>query len=153
MTSKDKINLLIEISEADRKHVMLYVAFCFAIPAIVVSDIDPTGLSAPMGWLLIVATVALFVAGASFFRYGQAISHARISAIGEIMSDSVEGVRNTLFGVTEKHGRRVSIWADNKSYFYIGQALLWLGIGAFSAFFIWRINLETGVNLGLCPCP
>lgn len=117
-SSGNQVKVLLDIFEQDRKHVMIFVSLCFAIPTFTLSHLSIREI--PLwGRVMLVVSLALFVsAGLFFFRYVQRQNWKRLEGVPFILSGEVEELRDILMGPT--HG----LWARYGWLYKSGSFLL-----------------------------
>ena len=117
-SSSSQVKLLLDIFEQDRKHVMIFVSLCFAIPAFTLSHLSIR--ETPLwGRVMLVTSLALFVsAGLFFFRYVQRQNWKRLEGVPFILSGAVEELREVLMGPT------CGLWARYGWLYKSGSFLL-----------------------------
>lgn len=136
-----KIKLLLDIVEKDRRHVMIYVSICFAIPAFTIANIKDLPRSYIIRGLLILALGSFIGAGVSYFTYAQRIHWKRLAAIQHVVALNAPAVRTELFDPAS------GIWATAGCWYRCGNWLIFIAAFLYVAFFLTYVLL--GVRPGL----
>ena len=128
--SMDIMKILLEFLEYDRKHVMLYVAICFAVPTFTLSNIKILDAPLVTRIFLFISLSSFIIGGMGYFFYTRKIHHKRFKGIQNIMELDPEALRKTLFGVEE------GVWAEARKFYNIGKVSLIIASNFYIIFFI-----------------
>ena len=124
------IKILLDILEHDRKHVMLFVAICFAIPTFTLSKISILSTHIIARLVLLISLTSFILSGLSYFFYTQKIHRKRFKGLQNIMDLDQENLRRTFFGKSE------GIWAEGAKFYNFGKTMLILASVSYILFFI-----------------
>jgi hypothetical protein len=128
LSSASKIKLLLEAYEQDRRHVMLFVTICFAIPAFTLAHMPPKEVGFAARSVLFASLLAFIVAGLLYFRYAQYQNWKRLHGVRFILAGDLERLYDELMG--PKNG----LWASHRWWYQGGGWLLRLASGLYIAF-------------------
>jgi len=135
-TKAKKIELILEIYEHDRKHVMLFVSVCLALPAFTLAQLhlQTTPIIAKV---LLLVSMSLFVAAAlCYFRYAQIQSWKMLWAVDLILSLDPEKLRKELMG------KDLGAWATAGWYYNVGSKLLKTASALYLGFLIFYLLIQ-----------
>ena len=121
----------LKVMEEDKKSVLLYVAFDFAVVSLTVAgNIKAIGNAKSYGAAF--ALGLIFLAGILFFHYYRKVHRASFEILENILTLNVDDTRTT----------REAVW-DNKKYFYIvGYAARVVGVLWLVYIFITKIPVS-----------
>lgn len=128
LSSANKVKLLLDAYEQDRKHVMLFVTICFAIPAFTLAHLPPKEAGSIERGVLSASLLTFIVAGLSYFRYAQHQNWRRLQGVRSILAGDLEHFYNVLVGA------ETGLWAAHRKWYQAGGWLLRLASVLYIAF-------------------
>ena len=117
---KNYIDSLIEFLESDKKSVLLYVAFDFALIVTAVSDLYPSIEKIPPS--VVFSLIFLFLSAYFFFMYYRALHLTRLKVTHTIINLDITKARGL---ITDK---KKGIWAKNSWKYVIAYIFLIIGV-------------------------
>jgi hypothetical protein len=128
----EKIKLLLEIYEQDRKQTMLFVSFCFLLPGLTLAQakaVDIVHTNTPTR-LILLLSLALFIgAGLLLLRYVRWQNWIRLGAKEAIFELDPEKVKEILMGHKGLYARYWRLYEN-------GVKLLWIAAVVYLIFIV-----------------
>ena len=126
-----QMKLLLDVYEQDRKHVMILVTLCFAIPAFTLQHLLVRDGTFWVRGFLLTSLVLFVAAGLFFFRYAQRQNWKRLEGVEFILKGRVEELYDVLMGPTK------GLWARHGWLYRVGGSLLKIA----STFYVFFLGL------------
>ena len=136
------INILLSILEQDRKHVMLYVGGCFAVPTFTLGHLQPLRHHTLAEVVLAMSLAGFVSAGTCFFLYAQRLHWKRLEVIQDVIDLDAVRLRARIFG-GERRSHEPGVWKTAGTLFEAGQNILLLAALGYVVFFIINIFDQT----------
>ena len=125
-----RMEVLLDLLERDRQHVMVYVGVCFGVPALSLSALKLEAVGVGLRVLLVLSLAGFVLAGIFYFLYAQRLHWMRLGGIQAIMDRNPEALRTALFDP------KTGPWARYAHLYLTGQVILVLAAVLYVGFFV-----------------
>ncbi len=126
---KEYILQTLKVMEEDKKSVLLYVAFDFAIVSLTVAG-NIKAIGQAKSYSAAAALILIFLSGALFFHYYRKIHHASFEILENILTIDTDKTLKT----------RKSVWEKYRYFYIIGYVFRVLGVIGLILIFVTKIG-------------